>query len=204
MATHAKTYPDFSRSQPREIIWRMAEMANTPSPELLRQMEPAVNPRYPGYAGITEDARFGTDYRPHCNSNIPPPYQFDSKKWMIHNADVLMNESRRRQAEYTGAGFINKNIPMPVPGFEFISNCTPFKCEIEETDTEASSFVGENNNVKIGLYRGDGGTVPLFGTFVAESTVVNQIPRKKIDITTKYEGGRNTPRGSNNFLHGAG
>lgn len=198
MATQAKTYPDFSRPQPRDVIWRMAEMANTPDPTRLNTMEPAKDPRYIGYAGMMQDARYGTDYRPHCNSNIPPPYQFDSKKWMIHNSEQLMNESRKRQAEFTGAALVRSARPMPMPGCENVSVCTPFVCEMRETP--------DVHNVRIGLYRGNGSAAPMFGTFTVEPTDAEARAGmiKNIQLTRTYEGGRNTPRGGGRYLHGAG
>ena len=198
MATQAKTYPDFSRSQPRDLVWRMAEMAYEPDPALERQMDPAYDSRYPGYAGPMEDARYGTDYRPHCSSNIPPPFQFGSKKWMIHNGEYIMNESRKRQAEFTGAALIGKNRPMPMPGFANISACSPFVCEMKETPDDYPA--------RIGIYREGAEAPPLFGTFTVEPTRAESMlgRRKNIDITKKYEGGRNTPRGGARYLHGAG
>lgn len=198
MATQAKTYPDFSRPQPRDVVWRMAELAYEPDPALERLMEPAYDSRYPGYAGPMEDARYGTDYRPHCSSNIPPPFQFSSKKWIINNGDYIMNESRKRQAEYTGAALVGRNQPMPMPGFANVAGCTPFICEMRDTP--------DDNHVRIGLYRGDGGAPALFGTFTVEPTRAESVlgMRKNIGITTQYEGGRNTPRGNRRYLHGAG
>lgn len=198
MATQAKTYPDFSRPQPREVIWRMAEMAVTPDPVRQKIMEPAPDTRYPGYASMLQDGRFGTDYRPHCNSNVPPPYQFGSKKWMIHNSDEIINDSRRRQAEFTGAALVKSATKMPIPGFENVSMCSPFVCEIRDTP--------DIHDVRIGLYRGNGGAAPLFGTYTVEPTDsearVGQV--KNIPLTRTFEGGRNTPRGGSRYLHGAG
>lgn len=197
MATQAKTYPDFSIPQPRDIIWRMAEKANTPDPVRLRDMEPSQDSRYPAYAAMMQDARYGTDYRPHCNSNIPPPFQFGSKKWMIHNANELMNESRKRQAEFTGAALVKSSKHMPIPGFENVSVCSPFICEMHDTP--------DIHDVRIGLYRDGAPAPPLFGTFIVEPTSSEYKGNvKNIQLTRTYEGGRNTPRGSRKYLHGAG
>ena len=198
MATQAKTYPDFSHPQSRELIWQMAEAALTPSPALERLMEPAPNPRYPGYAGLMQDARYGTDYRPHCNSNIPPPFQFGSKKWMIHNADRIMNRSRIQQAEYTGAALAFKNSEMPIPEFENVSVCTPFLCEMRD--------IHEDQQARIGLYREGAAAPSLFGTFMVAPTrgELALSAGKNVPLTTQYMGGRNTPRGSAHYLTGSG
>jgi hypothetical protein len=161
-------------------------------------MEPVQDPRYLGYAGMMQDARYGTDYRPHCSSNIPPPYQFGSKKWMIHNSEQIMNESRKRQAEFTGAALVKSTRSMPIPGFENIGVCTPFVCEMRETP--------DIHDVRIGLYRGNGGSAPMFGTFTVEPTDAEARAGRmqNIQLTRTYEGGRNTPRGSGRYLHGSG
>ena len=109
-----------------------------------------------------------------------------------------MNESRRRQAEFTGAALVAGKKPMPMPGFANVSEGSPFVCEIRDTPQDAP--------VRIGLYRAGAEAPALFGTFTVEPTRAEAVlgRRKNIEITTKYEGGRNTPRSSANYLRGAG
>lgn len=149
-----------------------------------KNTEPAEDARYPAYAAQMQDGRLVTDYRNHCSRNIPPGAQFSTKKWMVHHADEIMNASRKRQAEWTGASLGTANtVPPPAE----IVHSTPFTNEIMPS--------GAKNG--IGLMRADAKSPDLFGTFIVGPTMAElQANRKNIALTTHYQGGRNSLRGS--------
>jgi hypothetical protein len=146
--------------------------------------EPIMDIRYPGRVAPMEDGRFVTDYRPKCTQNIHPQNQFSTKLWMIHHADELINLSRQRQAEWSGASCKTINT---VPPPENISSCNAFNCTMEAT----------NYPDGIGIERVGSACPSLFGTFTPQQTgfEMNSCDLKNIPLTRKYEGGRNTPRG---------
>jgi len=144
---------------------------------------PARDNRYSSYAGSMQDARFVTDYRPKCTKNISAPNQFNTKLWMINHADEMIDESRKRQVEWTGASLTMANtVPPPAA----IVHSTPFYSEVNPT--------GLHNG--IGVERANTPAPTLFGTFTYEPTMSEiQNNRKSIGVTTYYEGGRNSKRG---------
>ena len=144
---------------------------------------PIPDARYPAYAGMAEDARFGTDYRPHCTQNMPAGTQFTTKQWMIRHATDIMDISRRRQSEWTGASLPMANtVPPPAN----IVHSTPFDNEVQPSGAPFG----------IGIERSDAKAPGLFGTFVIPPTHGEiAMNRKNIALTAKYEGGRNSPRG---------
>lgn len=145
--------------------------------------QPVRNSRYPAYAGIAEDARLVTDYRPHCTQNTPAGSQFSTKQWMIHHADSLMQVSRKRQSEWTGASLpMSNTVPPPAD----IVHSTPFISEIQPSGAPFG----------IGVERADAKAPALFGTFQippSRGEIMNN--KKHIGITSHYEGGRNSLRG---------
>ena len=148
-----------------------------------RTVEPIKDVRYPAYAGAMSDGRLVTDYRPQCSRNVAPQHQFYTKRWMIHHATDLMQESRRRQVEWTGASLPMANT-MPPPAA--IVHSTPFASEVVPT--------GWNGGV--GVERADAAAPPLFGTFAFEPSMAElRSNRKSIETTVRYEGGRNSVRG---------
>lgn len=95
-----------------------------------KDVYPARDPRYPAYAGPMQDGRLVTDYRPQCSKNIRPEAQNSTKLWMIHHADELMDESRRRQVEWSGASLPMANtVPPPAN----IVHSNPFYSEVVPT-----------------------------------------------------------------------
>lgn len=144
-----------------------------------RNTLPSPDPRFPGYAGIMEDGRLVTDYRPHCNQNIPAGSQYGVKEWMVKNTPSIIDVSRTRQAQVTGA--IYKDDPTVVPNPLATVKCTKTECEYRAYD-----------EMGIGIERDDKAP-ELFGTF----TVLGRIhpPPSKTSLTTTYEVGRNTVRG---------
>ena len=155
----------------------------TASKNVFKDAYPARDARYPSYAAPLDDARFVTDYRPKCTKNITPVYQFNTKLWMINHATDVMDESRKRQVEWTGASLAMANtVPPPAN----IVHSTPFYSEVNAT--------GFKNG--IGVERADAKAPMLFGTFQFEPTMSEiQNNRKNIGLNTFYEGGRNSKRG---------
>jgi hypothetical protein len=139
--------------------------------------------RYPAFNATLEDARLVTDYRPQCSKNVRPGYQFNTKLWMIRNADYIMDETRKKQMEWSGASLPMANTVPPPAG---IVRSTAFYSELEPTYA----------NQGIGIQRADSQAPDLFGTFYYAPTMTEQMMnRKNIAVTTMYEGGRNSRRG---------
>jgi hypothetical protein len=148
-----------------------------------KQVEPARDNRYPAYAAPMSDGRLVTDYRPHCSRNIAPAAQFSTKQWMVNHATEIMDESRRRQVEWSGASLPQANV-VPPPADVVHSN--PFYSEVISSGLQGG----------IGIYRADANAPSLFGTFSYEPTMSEiRNNRKNINMTRHYEGGRNSPRG---------
>ena len=148
-----------------------------------KDIYPARDARYPAYSAPLDDARFVTDYRPKCSKNIAPAKQFNTKMWMINHATHVIDESRKRQIEWTGASLSMANtVPPPAN----VVHSTPFYSEVNAT--------GLKNG--IGVERANSNAPMLFGTFQFEPTMSEiQNNRKNIGPTTFYEGGRNSKRG---------
>ena len=143
----------------------------------------ARDSRYPAFNAALEDGRMVTDYRPQCSKNVRPGYQFNTKQWMIRNADQIMDETRKRQMEWSGASLPMANTVPPPAG---IVRSNAFYSELQPTYAMNG----------LGIVRADSTAPDLFGTFwYAASMAEKQANRKNIAVTTLYEGGRNTPRG---------
>jgi hypothetical protein len=150
----------------------------------VKDVYPARDNRYPAYAGPMEDGRLVTDYRPHCTKNIRSGLQFNTKVWLINHTNDIIDESRRRQVEWTGASLQMANT-VPPPANIVYSN--PFYSEVNKTQLQNG----------IGVERANVACPPLFGTFTYEPTMAEiQNNRKNIGLTQFYEGGRNSPRGN--------
>ena len=148
-----------------------------------KNVEPVKDSRYPAYSGTMSDGRLVTDYRPKCSKNIAPQNQFHSKLWMIHHAADMMDESRRRQVEWTGASLPMANT-MPPPAV--VVHSTPFASDATPTGWKEG----------LGVERANAVAPPLFGTFEFEPSMAElQSNRKSIGMTLRYEGGRNSVRG---------
>jgi hypothetical protein len=102
---------------------------------------------------------------------------------MIHNAERIMDETRRQQMDVAGAGLPMANtVPPPAA----VVKSSAFYSEVQPT----YAYNG------IGLQRADSKAPDLFGTFYyAPSMLEKQSNRKNIQVTTMYEGGRNSIRG---------
>ena len=179
------TLPNFYAKQPT----LGTEMKQARRLEVVQSMEPAPDSRYPAYAGPMEEGAFVTDYRPHCSYNLPPGTQFNTKQWMVAHADSLIHLTRQRQSEWSGASLpLAKTVPPPAD----LVFSSPFENEILATRTLGG----------LGVERTGAPAPPLFGTFVMPPTQADLRSNvKHIDLTTRYEGGRNTPRGVNRYIH---
>ena len=142
---------------------------------------PTEDLRYPGWAAPVEDGRLFTDYRAHCETNIPVEKQEKSRVWMQRNAEKIILVSRERQA--SSAGMKYRYDPSVVPPAEMIADCRKYECTLTATEKENG----------IGLMRANTPVPELFGTFEVPRSVFGA-PTPNIQMTTKYEGGRNTPR----------
>jgi hypothetical protein len=129
------------------------------------------------------DGRLITDYRPQCSRNIAPFAQYNTKLWMVHHAENIMDESRRRQVEWTGASLPFANtVPPPAD----IVHSNPFYSEVVATGMKTG----------IGVERANATAPELFGTFRFEPSMSEiRMNQKNTYLTSHYEGGRNSPRG---------
>lgn len=149
-----------------------------------KETSPARDARYPAYAATMSDGRLVTDYRPQCTKNVRAGHQFYTKHWMIQHGEQMMEESRRRQVEWTGASLPMANTVPPPAG---IVHSTPFQSEIHLT----------NLPLGLGIERADAQAPPLFGTFEYEPSMTElRANRKETQLTTYSEGGRNSRRGT--------
>jgi hypothetical protein len=156
--------------------------------EQSKTTEPPKDSRYPAYAGMMGGGHFITDYRPHCNYNLPPGSQFTTKQWMVNHTDSIINLSRQRTAEWTGASLpMAKTAPPPA---QYVYS-SPFENELLTT----------NYPMGLGVERQGAAAAPLFGTYVLPSTATErQANVKNISLTKQGSGGRNTRRGADAYI----
>lgn len=174
------TRPNLFHNPPFGTEYRAAQKAYVPP---VNDVYPARDNRYPAYAGPMQDARLVTDYRPQCSKNIPAGNQFTTKLWLINHTDQVIDESRKRQVEWTGASLTMANtVPPPAD----IVHSNAFYSEVNPTGLKGG----------IGVERANVPCPGLFGTFTYEPTMAEiRSNRKNIQLTSYYEGGRNSPRG---------
>lgn len=146
-----------------------------------RNTAPSQDNRFPGWAAPMADGRLITDYRPHCNENIPAGSQYATKEWVQKNTDDIIEVSRKRQAKMAGAIYSMDSTVVPPP--ENVVQCDPMGCEIMPTSLPDG----------IGLERPYDKAPELFGTFQFPPQV-DPYPAK-VGLNKKFEGGRNSPRG---------
>jgi hypothetical protein len=141
---------------------------------------PTEDIRFPGYAAPMSDGRLVTDYTNHCSKNVPTGQQFATKEWMTKNAIQLIQLSRSRFAERTGAIYgVDYTV---VPPAAVVVKCETYDC----------FRLPRNEPGAIGTERND--AVPeLFGTWM--QATVPRPATQHTQLTRVYEGGRNTPRG---------
>lgn len=179
------TYPNFFAKQPNigTVFKQGRREAVVPS------MEMARDSRYPAYAGVMADAHFVTDWRTHCHFNQIPGTQFNTKQWIVNHASSLIELSRQRDSEWSGASLpMAKTVPPP----EVIAYESPF-----ENDLLRTGYKGG-----LGTERADSTAVPLFGTYVIPPTVKEVAMNvKNIRLNNVEEGGRNSRRGIDHYIH---
>ena len=144
----------------------------------LKATAPIEDIRYPKYAAIMEDGRLVTDYKSHCaNNSGPSKFGNSIRGFLQHNADALIQVSRKRQADRAGAQhFMAATVIQP----KMLQKCDQYDCSLSMNQKEG-----------LGLARSE--IVPeLFGTF---SDPRFMAPSPVIPLTTVFEGGRNTPHG---------
>ena len=145
-----------------------------------RNTQPSMDARFPGWAAPMADGRLVTDYRPHCNQNIPAGKQFATKEWIQTNTDDLIAVSRARYAQSTGAIYSYDNTVEAPP--ENLVKCNKVEC--------VSMPSGKIDG--IGTERVYDKAPELFGTYQLPKM---RAPRAHVALNQKYEGGRNSLRG---------
>ena len=139
---------------------------------------PTPDNRYAGYAAAMNDGRPFTDYRSKCELNIPSGSQFAVTRFLQHNANSIISQSRKRQAQRVNAGSAYDSSTSPP--HVLIQSCTEYSCS-----------VSPGTKGGIGLTRHE--DVPfLFGTFAESGCTKKQ---EKPSLTQSQEGGRNSIRG---------
>jgi hypothetical protein len=126
------------------------------------------------------DGRLVTDYRPHCNENIPAGKQFATKEWIQTNTDDIIAISRMRQAEVTGAIYAFDSTVEAPP--QSLVKCDKVECTFMPADTING----------IGVERVYDRSPDLFGTFQVPK---RRAPAAHVGLNPKFEGGRNSWRG---------
>ena len=140
---------------------------------------PTADARFPGWAAPLADGRLVTDYRFHCETNIPSKAQEKSRIWIQQNSEDIIRVSRERTARITGMVYgLDTSI---VPGATSYVKCTAAGCEYTP-----------GTDGGIGVERKE--VVPhLFGTY--EPSEYERRFTHVQETTTHEEGGRNTRRG---------
>jgi hypothetical protein len=173
--------PDYYAFRPSQT--EVIKEANRQRVGTTKETEPARDVRYPAFAGPMSDGRLVTDYRPKCSKNITVGAQFDTKLWMQHNAVNIIETSRRRHVEWTGA-----SIPQP--------DLAPPPANAIRADADTVDVIDTGLPGGLGIQRANDYAPELFGTFSYMATPTELDNNKsRIMLTTFYEGGRNTPRG---------
>ena len=145
-----------------------------------RNTQPSMDPRFPGWAAPMDDGRLVTDYRPHCNQNIPAGKQFATKEWIQTNTDDVIAISRARYAQTTGAIYAYDNTVEAPP--ESMVKCDKVSCE----------FMPSGKYNGIGTERVYDRAPELFGTYDFPKM---KAPKAHVGLNPRFEGGRNSWRG---------
>lgn len=145
-----------------------------------RNTQPSMDSRFPGWAAPMADARLVTDYRPHCNQNIPAGKQFATKEWIQSNTEDVIAISRARFAQSTGAIYAFDNTVEAPP--QSLVQCDKVECV----------FLPSGQKDGIGVERVYDRAPELFGTYQVPKM---RAPKANVAINQKFEGGRNSWRG---------
>lgn len=166
------TGPNFYAGQKQ-----LVELRNEPR----HTSRPAEDARFPGWAAPFSDGRLVTDYRPHCEVNIPVEAQEKTRIWLQRNTDSIILMSRQRASEATGAIYgMDTSLEPPSA---MVVKCTTAGCQ----------RFGTQEVHGIGVERADTPCPDLFMSWKPDSILSAPCPR--VGITSKEEGGRNTRRG---------
>ena len=142
--------------------------------------EPADNSRYPAYGAQMDDGREFTDYRQTCQERVPAAFTRPVRLWMQRNAEAIIDLTRKRTAQNSGAVFPLANT---TPPFENIVQCTPLGCTTKSNPFKPPLATGNLNlNAK---------AAPMFGTYQV-APAPGQTNPKNIDLNMYNEGGRNS------------
>ncbi len=145
-----------------------------------RNTQPSMDSRFPGWAAPLADGRLVTDYRPHCNQNVPAGKQFATKEWIQNNTDDIIAISRARYAQSTGA----------IYAFDMTVEAPPQS--LVKCDKVECSFMPANTKDGIGVERVYDRAPELFGTYQLPKM---RAPAAHVGLNQKFEGGRNSWRG---------
>lgn len=140
---------------------------------------PTQDSRFPGWAAPMSDGRFITDYRAHCETSIPSHQSYAVRHWMQRKGSELIATARTRQAATVGAGLPRAQTECPP---QSVLLCDTQMCGRRAVDPAG---VGEARVEPV---------PPLFGTYEPSATRIFASPGPA--LTTRFEGGRNTPRGT--------
>ena len=144
----------------------------------VKNLDNAPDNRYTGWPAVMTDGRLATDYTNHCSKNIPAGQQYPTKVWLQNNGEKIIDFSRKHQ------------FPVTKP---LDSSVVPPPAQLLTTTKYESKLTSTNNNLGIGVEKANNITPELFGTF-AQTTFQDKPQSTK--ITSYFEGGRNTPRGT--------
>lgn len=170
------TQPNYSSGLSSSEAGRIAK-ARTVS---TRTTQPTQDSRFPGWAAPMADGRLATDYRPHCNQNIPAGKQFATKEWIQTHTEDIIEISRQRYAEVTGAIYSFDTTVVPPP--QNLVKCEKTEC----------AYLPSGSPDGIGVERVYDKAPELFGTFTFPK---RRAPAPQIGINQRFEGGRNSWRG---------
>ena len=146
-----------------------------------RNTQPSMDSRFPGWAAPMADGRLVTDYRPHCDQNIPAGKQFATKEWIQANTDDVIAISRARYAQATGANY----------GFDMTVEAPPES--LVKCDKVECVFMPSGKQGGIGVERVYDRAPELFGTYQLPKM---RAPKADVGINKRFEGGRNSRRGT--------
>ena len=146
-----------------------------------RKEQPVPDSRYPGFAAVMSDARLMTDYSPRCEKNVRVGSQFAVRQWMQRNGDEIMRISRDRLSVWTGANEGPQNTEVPPAA---LISCNTDECTVRDNSSWMNGVGMERVATKV---------PELFGTWMGPAPAFSG--RKNVRLTTRFEGGRNTPRG---------
>ena len=147
---------------------------------------PTPDSRFPGWSAPMADGRLVTDYQPHCARNIPSGRQYATKEWMTKHAEEIIAVGRDRFVQQTGAFYGVDASIVPPPAIVV-------KMSASEVQRFQTGRMGG-----LGIERAGADAPELFGTWDPRDGSVAPAPR--IQLTSRYEGGRNTPRGGDSEL----